>query len=86
MDVNGLIARAQALTGHNELARALTDYDAALAMNQGPYARLCRGLLHRTLGNLEQARSDIEPWLKLDPNWAKVIAELDQQIAAKSGP
>jgi tetratricopeptide (TPR) repeat protein len=83
-DFKGLLARAMVFAQQRcEPLRAIADYDAAIALSPDPYAMLNRGLTQRTLGNLEQARADIAVWVKFDPQWSKVVAQLDEQIAAR---
>jgi tetratricopeptide (TPR) repeat protein len=85
-DASAFIARGMAFAQNNEQLRAIADYDAAIALRPAPYAFLNRGLAHRALGNLAQAKADLEVWVKVDPAWAPAVAAIDAALQAQSGP
>ena len=84
-DVSAFITRGMGFAQNNEHLRAIADYDAAIALSPAPYAFLNRGLSQRALGNLAQAKADLEVWVKVDPGWAPAVAALDAALKAQSG-
>jgi tetratricopeptide (TPR) repeat protein len=83
-DAAAFITRGQGFAQSNEHLRAIADFDAAVALNRAPIAFLWRGLSHRALGNLVQAKADLEVWVKVDPGWAPAVAAIDAALKAQS--
>ena len=82
-DAAAFVTRGQGFAQSNEHLRAIADFDAAIALNPAPLAFLHRGLSHRALGNLVQAKADLEVWLKIDPGWAPTVAAIDAALKAQ---
>ena len=85
-DVAAFVARGIGFAQSNEHLRAIADFDAAIALSPTPYAFLNRGLAHRALGNLAEAKADLEVWVKVDPGWAPAVAAIDAALKAQSDP
>ena len=85
-DVAAFITRGTGFAQSNEHLRAIADFDAAIALSPAPFAFLHRGLSQRALGNLAEAKADLEVWVKVDPGWAPAVAAIDAALKAQGSP